>query len=53
MTRHYKHFTDVLQDTIDVRVWQGLHFRSADEDSAKIGQNVAHWVDQNYLRPVH
>ena len=27
----YKHFRDVRDDTIDARVYQGIHFRSADE----------------------
>ncbi len=53
MTRHYKHFTDVIDNTIDARVLQGIHFRSSDEGGAWIGRNVAHWVEQNYLRPVH
>jgi hypothetical protein len=53
MTRHYKHFTDVIDNTIDARIWQGIHVRTADEDGARIGRDVAHWVDQNYLRPVH
>ena len=53
ITRHYTHFTHVLDDTIDARVWNGIHFRSSDEGGAKIGRSVAHWVDQNYLRPMH
>ena len=53
MTRHYKHFTDVVDNTIDARILQGIHFRTSDVDGARIGRNVAHWVDQNYLRPVH
>lgn len=53
MTRHYAHFTDVLADTIDARVWQGIHFRTSDVDGAAIGRDVARWVEKNYLRPVH
>lgn len=52
MTRHYDRFTDVIDDTIDARVWQGIHFRSSDEDGARIGKNVARWVDKHYLEPV-
>ena len=52
MTRHYDRFTDVIDDTIDARVWQGLHFRSADEDGARIGKKVARWLDKHYLEPV-
>ena len=52
MTRHYDRFTDVIDDTIDARIWQGLHFRSSDEDGARIGKNVARWLDDHYLEPV-
>jgi hypothetical protein len=53
MTRSYKRFTDVVEDTIDARVWQGIHFRTADEGGAEIGKNVARWVEEHYLEPVH
>jgi hypothetical protein len=43
-TREYHRFTDVVRDTIDVRVWQGLHFRTADVQGAGIGAQVADWV---------
>jgi hypothetical protein len=52
MTRPYKRFTDVVEETIDARVWQGIHFRMADEGGAEIGRNVARWVDKHYLEPV-
>ena len=34
----YNRFTDVIDDTIDARIYQGIHFRSADEDGAWIGE---------------
>ena len=43
---------DVVDDTIEARVLQGLHFRSADVQGAKIGQNVAHWLNKHFFRPV-
>lgn len=52
MSRTYKHFRDVWDDTIDARVYQGIHFRSADELGAKIGRDVARWVDRHALQPV-
>jgi hypothetical protein len=48
--RTYRHFRDVRDDTIDARVFQGIHFRSADEQGVKIGRDVARWVDQHALR---
>ena len=53
VTRHYEQFTDVIDDTIDARVFQGLHFRSADVQGARIGRDVARWLSTQFLRPVH
>jgi hypothetical protein len=52
MSRTYEHFRDVWDDTIDARVYQGIHFRSADEQGAQIGQDVARWVEEHALQPV-
>lgn len=52
VTREYHRLTDVVEDTIDARVWQGLHFRSADIQGARIGRHVAEWVDGTAFRPV-
>jgi hypothetical protein len=52
VTRVYERFTDVVDDTIDARVYQGIHFRAADEQAAGIGKDVAHWLDKHYFQPV-
>ena len=52
LTRHYSRFTDVVDDTIDARIWQGIHFRTADETGAEIGKNVARWIDKHQFEPV-
>ena len=52
VTREYHRFTDVVDDTMDARVWQGIHFRSADVQGARIGRHVAEWVNGNVFRPV-
>jgi hypothetical protein len=52
MSRTYEHFRDVWDDTIDARVYQGIHFRSADVQGAKLGRDVARWVDNHALQPV-
>ena len=49
-TREYRHFRDVVDDTIDARVFMGIHFRTADEVGAKLGRDVARWVDKHALR---
>jgi hypothetical protein len=53
VTREYHRFTDVVDDTIDARVYQGLHFRSADVQGARLGRHVAEWVDDHAFRPIN
>jgi hypothetical protein len=48
-TRHYSHFTDVIPDVIDARVFGGLHFRTADVHGAMLGKSVADYVDANFF----
>jgi hypothetical protein len=52
VTRFYTRFTGVVDDTVDARVWQGLHFREAEVQGAGIGTNVARWVDHHFFEPV-
>lgn len=52
VTREYKRFADVIDDTIDARIYQGLHFRTADVQGAKIGKDVADWIDRHYFNRV-
>jgi len=52
VTRVYHRFTDVVDDTMDARVWQGIHFRSADIQGARLGRHVAEWVDSNAFQPI-
>jgi hypothetical protein len=49
--RSYERFTDLVDDTIDARVYQGLHFRAADEQGAWIGKQVARWLDKHFFQP--
>ena len=48
--RTYEHFRDVWDDTIDARIYQGIHFRTADENGVQLGRDVARWVDQHALK---
>jgi hypothetical protein len=50
--RQYNRFPAVLRDTIDARVWEGIHFRTADEQGVQIGKQVAAWQDGRYFQPV-
>jgi hypothetical protein len=50
--RTYQRFSQVQEEVINVRIWQGIHFRFADEDGRDQGARVAHWVFQKFLKPV-
>ena len=45
-------FVGVMQDIVDVRIYQGIHFRSADDAGRRQGARVAHWAFMKFLRPV-
>ena len=51
-TRSYDRFTDVVRETIEGRILNGFHFRTADVHGAWIGKKTAQWVDQHYFAPV-
>jgi hypothetical protein len=40
------------QDAVDVRIYQGIHFRFADTAALKQGRHVAKWTFNHFLRPV-
>jgi hypothetical protein len=52
--RNYNRFKDAVKDVVDARVWEGIHFRTADVQADKqIGKRVARWLDKHYFQPVH
>jgi hypothetical protein len=51
--RQFDLFSDALDEIVDARVWGGIHFRTADEQGATIGKEVAHWLHKNYFRELH
>ena len=51
-TRTYHRFSDLSWDTVDVRIYQGIHFRFADEEARVQGRHVAEWVFRRFLQPI-
>jgi PAP2 superfamily len=49
--RSFTRFSDAAQEVVDVRIYQGIHFRHADELGRLQGARVAHWTFQKFLRP--
>lgn len=52
-TRDYDRFSDLAHDVVDVRIFQGIHFRFDDVQARKQGRHVAQWVFSHFLRPVN
>jgi hypothetical protein len=50
-TRSYTRFTDVIEDTINARIWLGIHFRAPDVQGAELGEEVADYLDDRFLEP--
>ena len=51
--RHYDCGGALLQDVVDARVWQGIHFRTADTAARDVGEQLAAWTLNHYFQPVH
>ena len=51
-TRSYERFTDVVGETIEGRILNGFHFRTADVHGAWIGKKAAQWIKSHYFGPV-
>ena len=51
-TRNFTRFTGVVKDTIEGRILNGYHFRTADVHGAWIGKKAAQWIDRHYFEPV-
>lgn len=50
--RDFTTFSQAAQEVVDARVLLGIHFRFADEEARRLGERVAHWAFQKFLRPV-
>jgi hypothetical protein len=46
-TRTYNRFSDAASDVVNVRIYQGIHFRFADVAGREQGEKVADWVFKN------
>jgi hypothetical protein len=51
-TKTYQRFSDMADDVVDVRIYQGIHFRTADEVARRHGTRVADLTFGHFLRPV-
>jgi hypothetical protein len=51
-SRTYTRFSDAARDVVNARIYEGIHFRFADEVGRKQGRRVAQWAFSHFLKPV-
>ena len=49
--RHFDRFSDALEEVVGARIWGGIHFRTADEQGAKMGKQIAQWIKTRFFEP--
>ena len=52
-TRHYLTEDTLNQDTMNARVWLGIHFRKAVVDGNRLGHQVSRWALRHYFQPLN
>ena len=50
-SRSFDRLSVALKEIIDVRVWSGIHFRTADVQGSVLGKKVANYLDKHYFQP--
>ena len=50
--RFYTRFSEAAEEVVDARILLGIHFRTADVEARRLGNRIAHWTFQKFLRPV-
>ena len=51
-TRSWDRLSDVLRESINARIWAGIHFRNADVEGALLGAKVAVYLHLHDFQPV-
>ena len=52
VTRRFSRLSDYVSETIDARVYDGVHYRTSGEVGAAMGRKIGEYAVQNYLKPV-
>ena len=51
--RYYTHFSDVINQVVEARIWAGIHFRHADVAAANLGREVERYTYTHQFAFVH
>jgi hypothetical protein len=49
--REWESLSEGIEEVIDARIFSGIHYRSSDEDGARVGRDVARYVLGRQLQP--
>jgi hypothetical protein len=52
-TRTYNRLSDAADDIVDARIYEGIHFRAADEAGREQGEHVSNWTFGHFLKPLN
>lgn len=52
ITRKFTRLSDYVQESIDARVYDGVHYRTSGEVGATMGRKIGEYAVQNYLQPL-
>jgi hypothetical protein len=50
--RTFHKFSDVRDEVVEARIYEGIHFRFADQLARRQGEHIAQWAHGHYFRPV-
>jgi hypothetical protein len=53
LVRSFTRSSQAIDEIVEARIWSGIHFRTADEQGARMGEEIARWRDQHYFGPVN
>ncbi len=53
ITRSFSRLSDYVSESIDARVYDGVHYRTSGEVGAAMGRKIGDYAVQNFLKPTH
>ena len=51
--RPFTRFSGVTDEVLEARIWAGIHFRTADVQSADLGREIARYAHQHWFAAAH
>jgi PAP2 superfamily len=52
ITRSFSRLSDYVSESIDARVYDGVHYRTSGEVGAVMGRKIGEYAAQNFLKPI-